>query len=176
MGGRKTLISPLVISSGYDPPVCSNKARRRSPSSVLFSLELLQTKVLTHQHQIFLLHLVNTTPTSKWAYRLGIIEKQPTGSTANFVTANSPDSFRQILPSGTLSLLGFLCISHTHRTRLQSTSANTFCQFRKLSIINIGHEQYRNFIAYLHMCPSNCFTIMSDTSCHIQTRTHQSLV
>jgi len=34
IGGRKSLISPLVISSGYEPPVCSKRERLRDPSSV----------------------------------------------------------------------------------------------------------------------------------------------
>lgn len=33
IGGRKSLMSPLVINSGYDPPVCSNSDLRREPSS-----------------------------------------------------------------------------------------------------------------------------------------------
>src|ERR1700712_1427254 len=38
MGGRKTLMSGRVMSSGYIPPVSSNKARRRRLSELLDEL------------------------------------------------------------------------------------------------------------------------------------------
>jgi hypothetical protein len=74
IGGKKVLMSPRVMSSGYEPPVCSNRARLRVPSSI--------------------------------PNRSATPGRYQTGSTANFVTASSPDALRHILPSG-ISLPAF---------------------------------------------------------------------
>ena len=86
MGGRKILISLLVTSSGYDPPVCSNKARRR----VCSSKQIRQLPLLDIVSGGIPIPNLSATP-----------GRYHTGSTATFVTASSPVELRQIFPSGT---------------------------------------------------------------------------
>src|ERR1700760_3753412 len=84
MGGKKSLISSLVINSGLDPPVSSNKARRRTPSARDKSVKFFQ---VTKQVALQIPNL-SATP-----------GRYQTGSTATLVTCNSPNSLRHIFPS-----------------------------------------------------------------------------
>lgn len=90
IGGMKSLISPRVMSSGKEPPVCSKRDRRSVASSVYPWLcnVSYSCRGLSGLGKWVPIPNLSATP-----------GRYHTGSTANFVTANSPNSFKQILPS-----------------------------------------------------------------------------
>ena len=65
MGGRKTLTSGLVISSGYIPPVSSNRARRRSDSDLIF-ISVSINKVRLEEPDSHAEPLSNTREVPNW--------------------------------------------------------------------------------------------------------------
>ena len=116
--GRKSLMSPRVISSGKDPPVFSNRDLRKAPSSVI---ELVSTYFPgndRYQDQTFTIRM-GYIPIPNLSATPGRCQ---TGSTANFVTANSPNSLRQIFLSGTMRPSRTLC----------SSSGNLICWIASL--------------------------------------------
>ena len=116
--GRKSSISPRVISSGKDPPVFSNRDLRKAPSS---GIELVSTYAPgsdRYQDQRFTIRR-GRIPIPNLLATPGRCQ---TGSTANLVTASSPNSLRHIFLSGTMRPSRTLC----------SSSGNLICWIKSL--------------------------------------------
>lgn len=90
-------MSPRVISSGKDPPVFSNKDLRKAPSSGVESVSASALEENRYRNQVFAVRM-DVIPIPNRSATPG---RNQTGSTANFVTANSPKSLRHIFLSGT---------------------------------------------------------------------------
>ena len=98
-------MSPRVISSGKDPPVFSNKDLRKAPSSGVESVSASALEENRYRNHVFAVRM-NVIPIPNRSATPG---RNQTGSTANFVTANSPKSLRHIFLSGTRRPSRTLC-------------------------------------------------------------------
>ena len=125
--GRKSLISPRVISSGKDPPVFSNRDLRKAPSSGVGLVSTYAPGNDRYQSQIFIIRMGHIPIPNRSATP----GRCQTGSTANFVTASSPDSLRHIFLSGTIRPSRTLC----------SSSGNLICWIASLLALFVwGHS------------------------------------
>ena len=119
--GRKSLISPRVMSSGKDPPVFSNRDLRKAPSSGIESVSTYAPGNDRYQDQTFTIRR-GYIPIPNLSATPGRCQ---TGSTANLVTASSPNSLRHIFLSGTMRPSRTLC----------SSSGNLICWIKRLLVL-----------------------------------------